>query len=102
MAQVRYIEPIDSMSGKLYKTAKLILKQWRTTKYNFTCKYVPSSVAPSVSQLNARTKFKSAVAEVKQIMLSDQLMAPYIDAFKKQTKYKTLRTFIFASVLPNQ
>lgn len=102
MAQVRYIEPIESMSGKLYKTAKLILKQWRTTKYNFTCKYVPSSVAPSVAQLNARTKFASAIAEVQQIMLNDQLRAPYEVEFKKQTKYKTLRTFIFASVLPNQ
>lgn len=102
MARVTYIVPIDHISGKLFKSSDLVFKYRKDTKTKFTSLHVPSSVAPSVSMLNARTKFASAMAEVKQIMLSDELRAPYEVEYKKQNKYKSLRTFIFASVLPNQ
>ncbi len=102
MGKVVFIAPVDHVSGKLFKDCVIIFKYLKSTKNKFTSLYTKSTKAPSVTMLNARTKFASAMAETKQIMLSDQLRAPYEVEYKKQNKYKSLRTFIFASVLPNQ
>ncbi len=54
---------------------------------------------PTPEQLAHQQKFASASAQVKTIMADNSQLATYREAFEKQTKYKTLRGYIFADVM---
>ncbi len=103
MAKVEYNELVNSVSGKLCKEdgSPIFARRRDTgTKYVYH-RHAKPDKEPTPGQLAQQQKFATAGAEVKTIMSSLEQIAPYRESFAKQTKYKTLRGYIFAEVYKN-
>ncbi len=59
----------------------------------------PFTGEPTAAQVAAKNKFASVAAQVKGILADVQQSAQYREAFAKQSKYKTLRGYIFAELM---
>lgn len=97
MAKVVYIDPVDHISGKVCRHTKTIFMHRADTGSNFTSRICnPYKGAPSAGQQSSMEAFKAATDKVKEVMANSTEMAAAAARFKNQTKYKTLRGFIFA------
>lgn len=97
MAKVFYIDPVDHLSGKICRHQETIFMHRADTGCNFTSRRCnPSTQQPSEAMLSTRTAFKSTIAKVKTVITDPVQYAAAKEAFAKQTKYKTLRGFLFA------
>ena len=102
MAKVYYIDPIDHLSGKVCRHTQTIFMHRSDTGKNFTtriCHPYRGELSDGVRQANEN--FKATVANVNEIMRDSQQMQSNIEPFKKQTRYTTLRGFIFAQEYNN-
>ncbi len=99
MAKVIFMELVDSVRGKYCrsKSDSPIFQKRKTcnTVYHI---HNPFAGAASAAQVAAKTKFTNVTAQVKAIMADDEQVATYKANFAKQTKYSTLRGFIFAQL----
>ena len=95
MAHVEYSFPVEVIHGKVAKSHKIGFAHRAASKLNYTQSYGPRTTAVTQKELDHRKKF-SAVAIATTNRLADAEQMP-IDqmAFKAQTKYKTLRQYVF-------
>lgn len=96
MAKVTYIDPIEHISGKIARKHRTAYCYRRETGAKYTTQCTPSSEPPSAQQEIVKDKFRKTVAKVNDIMIDPDLLETYMEEFKYQTHYKTLRGFIFA------
>ena len=97
MAKVVYIDPVDHLSGKICRHQSTVFMHRSDTGSNFTSRICnPSAKEPTAGMLNMQTAFKNTVAKVKTVTADPVQYAAAKEAFAKQTKYKTLRGFLFA------
>lgn len=98
MAKVSYIDPIDHISGKISKHHESVYN-YRT---DIDCAYITqprkSTVPPTVDQLAIQEQFARTASKVKQAMADTAQVATYKEAWKQQSKYKTLRGYIFSQL----
>ena len=98
MAKVTYIDPVEHISGKIAKKHKSVYSY----RKDINCKYIsqprPSSVPPTSDQLALREEFARTVARVNQTMADEAQVNTYKEQFENQSKYKTLRGYIFAQM----
>ncbi len=97
MAKVTFIDLVDSVSGKYCKKdPNGTIFQKRPT-CNVVCHiHNPYTGPATAAQVAVRTKFTAAVAATNAAMADPVQSAAYLTAFKAQTKYATLRGYIFA------
>ena len=95
MAKVEYAFPVEKIHGKVAKHHKVGFAHRIASKLNYTQGYGQRTTAVTQKELDHRKKF-SAVAVATTNRLADAEQMP-IDqmAFKAQTKYKTLRQYVF-------
>ena len=106
--------PYKSVSGKLAKSSYKILSlpyknNFRKRQY-FGGSYVNATEAnilwlknshpysDSAMQSAVRTAFRNAVTQLNTIWQDPAQKAVYVQGFKNQTRYPTLRGYIFAQV----
>ena len=98
MAKVKYIDPIDHISGKISKHHESVYNY----RSDIDCAYITqprkSTVPPTADQLAMQEQFARTASRVKQAMSDQAQVSTYNEAFKQQTKYKTLRGYIFSQL----
>lgn len=98
MAKVTYIDPVETVSGKIGKSHKSVYY----FRPDINCTYIAqprkSTVPPTADQLAMQEQFAATTARVKQAMADSAQAAIYKEAWLKQTKYKTLRGYIFSQL----
>ena len=99
MARVCYPDHIKHIHGLVNrKEGKVIFKNYSPTGLNFLSPRPDYKDNPTAEQMAMRQTFKQAAAQVKSIMADVDRVATYKEAFKNQSKYATIRGFIFATV----
>ena len=84
---------IDKMSGKFHSKSKYYAAEKYGTQYTGLVGEI--SVPPTENQVSNREKF--ATARANALALSEEDLAAYKEAFKKNPgKYKSLSGYIFA------
>lgn len=99
MARIQYVDIVESASGKLCKHGTTIFMRNKATGKNYTsriCK--PNTNPPSADQLAMQETFRQTAAKVKTAMKDEAQLTSFKELFEKQTKYATLRGFIFAQL----
>ena len=97
MARVFYIDPISHISGKVCRHTQTIFMHRGDSGTNFTSRICnPHKGNPTDGQKDAMLAFAAAQAKVSEVMSDPTQRQAAILRFKNQTKYKTLRGFIFA------
>ena len=93
MAKFKPIDLIKSLSGKLCSHSDVYFAKKGKTLY--TGKICNPRTKPfSEQELARQTKFRQAIAAVNT--LTEEQKATYATAFKNQSKYGTLRGYMFA------
>ena len=93
MSKINLEAPFRSFRGKICKHSKIIYAQRGDTQYTSQLCH-PRTKPFSADELARQTKFASAIAAVAA--LDNTAIATYTTAFKKQSKYKTLRGYMIA------
>ena len=92
MSKFKPMELIDKMSGKFHSKSKYYAAEKYGTQYTGIVGEV--TVPPTAAQVANRTKFATARANVKALTPTE--IDAYKDAFKNQTKYRSLQGYIMA------
>lgn len=93
MAKFKPMELLSGLRGKVCMHSDMAFVERNGTM--FTRKHCnPRTSAPTEKELAVRDKFKAAHTAV--VNLPDEQVNAYKEAFKKQTKYKTLQGYMFA------
>ena len=103
MARITYIEPVQSVSGKLFQKSNIIFMRRKAATSNdavpnFTHSVRKRSTMPSESELQHRTKFGTIAKAVSTRLQNPTEMAKDQVAFKAQSAYKTLRQYVWHQV----
>lgn len=103
MAKITYIEPILSVSGKLFKNSTIVFMHRKaattnTDNRNFTHSVGKRATLPSESELQQRTKFGQICKAVSTRLRDPKQMATDQAAYKAQSTYKTLRQFVWHQI----
>lgn len=97
MSNVKYLDPIAHISGKICRHSEVIFAHRKASGKNYTTKICnPRTSAPSALESQMRNKFSQATAATLLAMQDAQQLRAYTTAFKAQKKYTTLRGYIFA------
>ena len=96
MAKAKLMSLIKGLSGKICKSDDQVFYQKFGATWVWNNKGVHSF---NSNQLAIQTRFATAAAQVATIMANATQTASYLTAFKGQTKYLTLRSYIFAQVM---
>lgn len=93
MSQVKPVGLLESMSGKLCSHSDFYF--FRKNGKTFSARMCNSYKGePTANQTAQRAKFSQARAAVKA--LTEEQVAEYKTAFKKQSRYSSLQGYIFA------
>ena len=92
MSKFKPMELIDKMSGKFHSKSKYYAAEKYGTQYTGIVGEI--TVPPTAAQVANRTKFATARANVKALTPTE--IDAYKDAFKNQTKYRSLQGYIMA------
>lgn len=85
--------PFREFRGKICRHSQIIFKKVNGTRYtSVVCN--PHKGAPTEAQQEQRNKMRTAVANIKKLNSTE--LAAYRQAFKAQSKYKTLRGYMIA------
>ena len=97
MAKVSYIDPVYALHGKINKDSRVCYKQLASTGTSFTA-LLPEKVdrVYSAEEIARQQKFSLARAAMEVALADPEQLAALKAAFKKQSKYRTLRGFVFA------
>ena len=98
-AKICYPEHIKHIHGVIGKDGKLVYKWYKATDKGYLANRPVITKSPTPAMAAQRTKFATAAAQVATIMADPQQLASYKVAFDKQSKYATLRGYVFAQVL---
>lgn len=103
MAKITYIEPILSVSGKLFKNSTIVFMTRRaptsnSSNKNYTHSVSKRSTQPSENELAQRSKFGQICKAVSTRLSNPTQMAKDQVSFKAQSTYKTLRQFVWHQV----
>ena len=103
MARITYIEPVESVSGKLFQKSNIIFMTRKAATSNsavpnFTHSVGKRSPQPSESELQHRTKFGSIAKAVSKRLVNPTEMAKDQANFKAQSTYKTLRQYVWHQI----
>ena len=98
MAKIDYAFPIEKVHGKLSKKHKIGFAHLTASGRNYSVEYGKRKTNPSSSELLHRQKFAQCTAATLERMLDPQQIPGDQLGFKNQTKYKTLRGYVFAQV----
>ena len=95
MAQVEYAFPVDKIHGKVGKHNRVGFAHLTSSGKNFTVAYGKRTTAVKSGELQQRAKFKAVTEATLQRLVDPNKMD--IDAlnFSRQSKYKTLRGYVF-------
>ncbi len=98
MAKIYYAEHIARIKGKICRKDTNGITYMTRTDTGTTFVQHRHAVAynPTAAQIACNQKFKTATTATLTAMADPVQLAAYIADFKTQTKYKTLRGFIFA------
>ena len=95
MAKVEYAFPVEKIHGKIAKSHKIGFAHRVASKLNYTQSYGKRTTKYSQAEIDHQTKF-GAVAKAVNARLADPNKAPLDQmAFKEQSKYKTLRQYVW-------
>ena len=95
MAKVEYAFPVEKIHGKVAKSHKIGFAHRVASKLNYTQSYGPRTTAVTQKELDHRKKFSAvAVATINRLADAEQMPIDQM-AFKNQTKYKTLRQYVW-------
>ncbi len=92
MARFKPMELIDVMHGKFSRKSKYYAAEKYGTQYTGVVGEI--TVPPTEKQMAQRTRFTTAKANIAQ--LTEEQLAEYKEAFKKQRKYKSLQGYMQA------
>ena len=103
MARITYIEPVATVSGKLFKSSNIIFMRRKAATSNqdvpnFTHSVGKRSTQPSESELQHRSKFGTIAKAVSKRLVNPTQMAKDQAAYKSQSTYKTLRQYVWHQV----
>ena len=98
MAKIDYSFPIEKVHGKLSKKHKIGFAHLTASGRNYSVEYGKRSTKPSTSELAHRKKFADCSTATQERLLNPQMIPTDQLGFKNQTKYKTLRGYVFAQV----
>ena len=94
MAKYVPMDLLSSLHGKVCGHSDVYFAERNGTRYTGKiCN--PRTSAPSENETAVRTKFSSVSGKVKTALESPTEAAKYETAFKKQSRYKTLRGYVF-------
>ena len=95
MAKVEYAFPVEKIHGKVAKHHKIGFAHRVASKLNYTQAYGKRSTPVTKKETDHRTKF-GIVSTATAARLADptKMQADQL-AYKAQTKYKTLRQYVF-------
>ena len=96
MAKATLMSLLKGLSGKLCKAEDQVFYQRGLTTFVWNNKGVHSF---NTNQVAIQTRFSQAMTQVDTIMGNSTQKATYQSSFAAQTKYKTLRTYVFAQVM---
>ena len=95
MAKVEYAFPVETIHGKVAKHHKIGFAHRAASKLNYTQSYGKRKTKYSQAEIDHQTMF-GAVAKAVNARLADPNQAPLDQmAFKEQSKYKTLRQYVW-------
>ena len=95
MAKVEYAFPVEVIHGKVAKRHKIGFAHRKASKLNYTQSYSKRSTKYSQAEKDHQAKF-AAVAAMVNARLADPNQMPLDQlAFKGQSKYKTLRQYVW-------
>ena len=95
MAKVEYAFPVEKIHGKVAKSHKIGFAHRVASKLNYTQSYGQRTTPLTQAEIDHRTKF-GAVASMVSARLADPEKMPLDQmAFKNQSKYKTLRQYVW-------
>ena len=95
MAKVEYAFPVETIHGKVAKSHKIGFAHRAASKLNYTQSYGKRKTKYSQAEIDHQTMF-GAVAKAVNARLADPNQAPLDQmAFKEQSKYKTLRQYVW-------
>ncbi len=95
MAKVDYAYPVESIHGKVAKHHKVGFAQRKASKLNYTQSYGVRTTPVTKKETDHRTKFGIvSIATAARLADPTKMQADQL-AYKAQTKYKTLRQYVF-------
>ena len=95
MAKVEYAFPVEKIHGKVAKHHKVGFAHRAASKLNYTQGYGPRTTPVTQKELDHRKKFGIvSIATTNRLADAEQMPIDHM-AFKAQTKYKTLRQYVF-------
>ena len=95
MAKVEYAFPVEKLHGKIAKSHKIGFAHRAASKLNYTQSYGVRTTKYSQAEIDHQTKF-AAVAAMVNARLADPNQMPLDQlAFRAQSKYKTLRQYVW-------
>lgn len=95
MSSIKPMGLVESMSGKLCGHSDIYFFHRNGKVFTGKVCY-PSSKSPSSGQQAQRTKFATAKANAKTALADPEQKAAYLEAFRKQKKYKDFNGYVFA------
>ena len=98
MAKVEYAFPVEKIHGKVSKTHKIGFAHRTASKLNYTTSYGKRSTKYSQDELAHQTKFGAVSIAARARMLDPGFITADQEAFRAQTKYKTLYQYVFNQV----
>lgn len=99
MAKICYPDHIKHIHGVINKKEKGIVYKYRAdVNCLYVSKYTEPKNNPTADDVALRAKFSTAATQVKTIFADPTSLEPYRQAFAKQSKYPTLRGYVFSQV----
>ena len=95
MAKVEYAFPVEKIHGKVAKHHKVGFAHRVASKLNYTQAYGKRSTPVTKKETDHRTKFGIVSASTAARLADPTKMQADQLAYKAQTKYKTLRQYVF-------
>ena len=95
MAKVEYQFPVDKVHGRISKQHKIGFAHRKVSKLNYTTSYSERTTPYSEDEIAHQTKFAAVAKAVTQRMADPSKIANDQKAFREQSKYATLRAFIW-------
>ena len=95
MAKVEYAFPVEKIHGKVAKHHKIGFAHRVASKLNYTQSYGQRTTPVTQTEMDHRAKFAAVCIATNDRLIDPEQMPIDQMAFKAQSKYKTLRQYVF-------
>lgn len=95
MARIEYAFPVDKIHGKVAKSHKIGFAHRTSSKLNYSVEYGKRSTPFSTDEVAHQTKFGIVANAARARMQDPSKMTADQEAFREQTKYKTMYQYLF-------